>query len=132
MIKKPVKLTDLHLLLRWLAAIGVAMLLMGMTIQDDLSSIHDPTEPTADFKPTKTTETKEINYRSLNLTGIFIKPDSRTAIIDGKVYHEGDAVGEYIITNIHVDTVELVGTTNNREVLQLAAPIKKAASIKEE
>lgn len=113
---------------RLLAIFMVVMPLMGMTIMNH-NMLHDPTEPPKALQPTKTSE---ISYSSMNLNAIFIKPFSRWAVINGQVYHEGDAVGEYIITNIDVDTVELIDSANNKERLQLVTPIKKAVPVKEE
>lgn len=106
---------------RLLAIFMVVMPLMGMKIIYR-NMLHDPTEPPKALLPTKTSET---SYRNMNLNAIFIKPFTRWAIINGQVYHEGDAVGEYIITNIHVDTVELIDSANNKERLQLVPLIKK-------
>ncbi len=104
------------------AIIMVIMPLMGATVINK-SALHDPTEPPPDFMPA--VKNNEISYRSMNLNAIFIKPNARWAVINGQVYHEGDAVGEYIITNIHVDTVELIDSAHNKEVLELVTPIKK-------
>lgn len=111
-----------------LTVIVLAGSLMGMSL-DIRSGLHDPTEPPAGFLPAKN---NEISYRSMNLNAIFIKPSDRWAVINGQIYHEGEAVGEYIITNIRTDAVELIDSTNNKEILQLVAPVKKATSIKEE
>lgn len=117
-----------NIIVRLIATIMVATPLMGAIMINKIA-LHDPTEPPPDFMPTKNSE---VNYRTLNLSAIFIRPTSRWAIINGQVYHEGDAMGEYIITNIHVDTVELIDSANNKEVLQLVTPIKKAVPAKEE
>src|SRR3990167_5164008 len=65
----------------------------------------------------------------LTLTAIFIYPHKRIAIINGQAVTMGDRVGEFTITSINTYSVELVGSQNNREMLQLVTiPIKQKVS----
>ena len=90
----------------------VLPLLLGAT------AMHDPTEPPgyqgADAK------------NPFGLSAIFIYPHRRFAIINGAEMEVGNHLGEYIITTITPNTVELTGNGNTLEVLQLITSVKQA------
>lgn len=87
--------------------------------------MRDPTQPPDSiFKKNKQGDI--ISTKPLELSGIFIYPTYRLAIVNGQTYMEGDKIGEYVINTINKDTVELSGPQNARVVLQLSATVKQA------
>jgi len=59
------------------------------------------------------------------LSAVLISPQRRLAIINGQQVMVGDKLGEFTITSISSNTVELIGPENRKQLLQLAAPVKK-------
>lgn len=91
----------------------VLPLLLGATIY------HDPTEPPG-FQGAESAK------NPFGLSAIFIYPHQRFAIINGVEMEVGNHLGEYIITTITPNTVELTGNGNKIEVLQLITSVKQA------
>ncbi len=98
----------------WIICLVSLIGLMGFT------DMRDPTRP---FGFVSDSINSEAN--SLDLTAIFIYPHYRMAIIGGQITFLGDKVGEYIVTNINSNTVELSGSDNKKLVLQLVSTIKQ-------
>jgi len=75
----------------------------------------------------------KLNQRSANevmnstqrLTAIFVYPHYKIAIIDNQVKRTGDRVGEYVVTSIKRNVVELTGNHNKRMMLKLSPTIKQ-------
>jgi hypothetical protein len=88
---------------------------------------HDPTQPPGVSGGEATSPT---TGQPLSLTAIFVYPDTNVAIINGQAVKEGDRLGEYIITTINRDNVELIGSQNERDHLQLLIPVKESAAAK--
>lgn len=88
-------------------------LLIGAT------SRRDPTQPPGALSAPDTITAGQ----PLDLTAIFVYPHIKIAIINGQVVKAGDHLGEYIITTINEDTVELTGPQNTLEVLRLLTPV---------
>ena len=86
--------------------------------------LRDPTQPpmaatiAANNNDDKTPST-------LQLTAVFIYPTYKLAIINGTPIKEGDHIGEYTITRIEPNTVELQGPTNDKLLLTLVMDVKK-------
>lgn len=112
--------------LRWVIFIFIALFLMGM--KTETNRLVDPTQPPLSLMPADSA----IPWQKLTLGAIFIKSNAKTAVINGESYNEGDNVGEYIITNITDNTVELLDSSKQKEVLHLVTNVKKAVSNKEE
>ena len=86
------------------------------------SLIKDPTRP-----PRQTLALPSINEtQDLELTAIFVYPNQKFAIIDGKRVTVGDTMGELTVTVITPNTVELTGPEKNKEILRLSLPVKQS------
>ncbi len=86
--------------------------------------LRDPTQPpmAAVLSPTVNADQSPSH---LQLTAVFIYPTYKLAIINGAPLKEGDHLGEYTITTIATNTVELVGPTNDKLMLTLVMDLKK-------
>lgn len=82
----------------------------------------DPTRP-----PTFTTVTTDpsASAGNLNLTAIFVYPTYKMAIINNRSLLVGDRLGEYTVTNIEQNTVELADPQNNKMTLTLVNQVKQ-------
>jgi hypothetical protein len=100
-------------LTQWLFILASLFLLTAMT---------DPTRPPDVLLPASS---KGVVAGSLQLTAIFVYPDRRIAVINGKEVRTGDTINEYTIINIQHDTVELKGSQGNLTVLTLFPQIKQ-------
>lgn len=90
--------------------------LMGMT------AIPDPTQPPGfNASPSST----QAQARQFDLTAIFIYPTYKLAIINGQALKSGDQIGEFTVTTINTNTVELDGPKNSKEVLQVVTDVKQ-------
>jgi len=76
-----------------------------------------PVDPFADFvarlsppKPVEeeTAEVFEEPPPKIVLGGILVGPNGRTAILDGRLYHMGEMIKEYLVQRIDLETVLLV------------------------
>ncbi|TAK74636.1 MAG: hypothetical protein EPO11_06605 [Gammaproteobacteria bacterium] len=86
------------------------------------STMIDPTRPPGTlFNPAGT----DSSAGSLTVSAIFIYPNYRVAIINGRPVMVGDHLGDFTITSIMPFTVELIGSQNNQEVLPLVATVKQ-------
>ncbi|OGT45851.1 MAG: hypothetical protein A3E83_00545 [Gammaproteobacteria bacterium RIFCSPHIGHO2_12_FULL_41_20] len=90
------------------------LLLMGFT------EVADPTRP-----PYVDAKDSKFSSQSYILTAVFIQNGRRIAIVGGQPVREGDRLGQFIVTAITPYTVELVGSENERQILQLVPAIKK-------
>ncbi len=85
------------------------------------ATLHDPTEP-PDYEEKPGTPSQG----PLSLTAIFVYPEHSLVIINDQALTLGSHLGEYTITRIDPDTVELTGPQNTKEVLQLTTSVKQA------
>lgn len=104
--------------LRKLCFIGLSFCLIGAV------PLRDPTQPpmAAPIVPANNTEK---SAGALQLTAVFIYPTYQLAIINGLPLKQGDHIGEYTITRIETNTVELQGPTNDKLMLTLVMDMKK-------
>ncbi|EKD71873.1 MAG: hypothetical protein ACD_46C00080G0008 [uncultured bacterium] len=87
----------------------------------------DPTKP-ADFVANPTLSNSAISLNSLTLNAVIIYPSYRIALINGQILMNGDHIGEYIVTNIELNTVELTGPQDKKIILNLVTSIKQKVS----
>lgn len=85
-------------------------------------NLIDPTRP-AGYQESGDTARIETNEFTLN--AIIIHPKHRLAIINHQQVMVGDKIGEFTITSITSNAVELVGPENKKQVLQLVARVKQ-------
>lgn len=81
--------------------------------------LQDPTRPPSFSAPDLASSPSE-----LTLYGIFDYPTHRIAIINGMRVFVGDKLGEYIVTAIDRNTVELSKSKNETLVLSLVPQVK--------
>lgn len=105
------KLAHNHLLL--------PVVLMG-SLLISASTFVDPTKP-----PNYASTGNSTSVRNNSVSMIFISPTKREAIINGKVFHEGDQFGQFTITAITPYSVEMTGPQNTKDVLFIATDVKK-------
>lgn len=86
------------------------------------ADMRDPTQPPIQFLPAKEGGGPEPTY---GLTALFIRPNYQAAIINDEILYVGNHLGEYTITSISSNGVELQGSQNNREFLQLVPPVRQ-------
>lgn len=82
----------------------------------------DPTRP-PNFQTA--VDSQDTTPTNLILTAIFTYPTFNMAIINGNAYKQGDKLGEYTITRIALNTVELSGPENSTQELTLTTSVKK-------
>lgn len=82
----------------------------------------DPTRP-PDYSQTSGSKSPLLPD-ALTLTAVFIYPSYRIAIINNRVLKPGDQIGQYTVTTIDTNTVELVGPQHGKEILSLSPAIK--------
>jgi hypothetical protein len=107
------KITSLIPTLSCLLALAVLSLLMGF------DSLRDPTRPPGYLVTGANTADP------LQLSAIFIYPHRRIAVIGNQSLTVGDKFGEYTITTITPNTVELVGPAGKLELLQLLPSVRQ-------
>lgn len=104
----------LNLINRCLGAV-IVCLLMGATITVDPTrppdSLSVPGAPVVSQQPV--------------VTAIFTYPTYRLAIVNGRGVKVGDRVGEYIVTTITPFTVELLGSSQTKEILKIVPAVKQ-------
>lgn len=100
-----------------------AFLLLGADPEPPKAELVDPTRP-PDFSAKAITSAT--GAQGLKLTATYIYPHRRMAIINGSIVKEGDQIDGFTITTITPYTVELVGSQNNKEILQLVKPVKQS------
>lgn len=86
------------------------------------SAGRDPTQPPTVSINTPSSTAPQSS--ALVLNAVFIYPDSKIAIINKQPVKIGDHINEFIVTSISLNTVELMGPSNRREVLELTTPVK--------
>lgn len=96
------------------------MFLGTLSMLAGASTFPDPTRPPG----FNAIQTKTTSPQQLQLTAIFIYPTYKVAIVDGQAIKIGDHIGEYTVTNIDLNAVELEGPQNEKETLQLVASIR--------
>lgn len=101
--------------------VPILLMLMGGV------ELRDPTKPPDAPGVTSVTGSSSAEA-SGTVTAIFDYPDHRVAIVDNRVVQQGDRIGEFTITAITPYTVELAGTNNSKQVLELVSTIKKTAN----
>lgn len=99
----------------------VSTTLLAMVFATSSRALVDPTRP----PNYQNMNIKTQPIGSLKLTAIFYSQYNKSAIIDGRSYKAGDPVGEFIITKISHDQVELIGPKDKRETLTVAPIIKQ-------
>src|SRR3990167_6425642 len=92
----------------------IGLLLMGFT------DVADPTRT-----PHVSSSDSTVSVQSFILTAVFIQDGHRVAVVGGQPVQVGDQLGQFIVTAITPYTVELVGSQNERQILQLVTSIKE-------
>ena len=98
--------------------------LASLVILCGLTGMRDPTRPPDEFLPVNKKDA--ISTNPLKLGGIFVYPNTRLAIINGQLFTEGSKIGEYVVTTINQDTVELTGPQGAMVTLEIGAAVKRA------
>ncbi len=60
-----------------------------------MASVKDPTKPVFHSTPSEQSSAKKVK-RKQQLTAIFLKKANKQAIINERLYNEGDYVGDYV------------------------------------
>lgn len=82
----------------------------------------DPTRPPNAEAPAAISTTESVS--SFNLTAVFISPNQRLAIINDQAIKLGDKIGQYTVTTIDTNAVELTGPQDSHETLFLSPTVK--------
>ncbi|WP_445398820.1 MSHA biogenesis protein MshK [Zobellella sp. An-6] len=80
------------------------------------SGLQDPTRPLSPQAVITATETRPDRVLTPRLEAIFSGGGRASAILDGRRYHAGDAVGEYRLVRISRDQVLLEGQGESLEL----------------
>ncbi|MDX2165298.1 MAG: hypothetical protein SFW07_07795 [Gammaproteobacteria bacterium] len=78
----------------------------------------DPTQPSPEGSYVDNFD--GTSSHGLRLDGIFSEPNKSTIIINGKVLHIGESIGDYKVTEISKNSVTLKSKTNESFVLKFA------------
>lgn len=109
-----------RLIIGYITGAIITLCLLGAA--EPVDTLTDPTRPPVSvYQPEAAS-----SQGAMIVTGIFIYPTYKVAIIDGKASTIGSQIGEYTITTITPNTVELAGSENTQQVLTLVKPVKVA------
>lgn len=102
---------------------AVILIIGCLSFDDSMASVKDPTKPIFHSTTNQQTSTKKVN-RKQQLTAIFLKKTNKQAIINEKLYNEGDYVGDKKLIKINSNSV-ILKNSEGVSRLTLVTSIKK-------
>lgn len=102
------------------------LLLLSATTANAADPLRDPMRP-----PMAASEHSGPRYSEPAVTAVFISSDHRAAIVDGRLIHAGDLVGDSTIDEVLNDGIRYHRGSVSRELhlAHSATSIKKSASL---
>ena len=102
---------------------NILLLFLCIASFSAIASYPDPTRPPNFIDQTNPTKSAD-NPTEFNFTAVFIYPGSKVALINGETFRLGEQIGEYTVTTIAPNTVELTGSEGSKEILTLIPAVK--------
>ena len=102
---------------------AVILLIGGLALNNAMASVKDPTKPVFHSTPSEQSSAKKVK-RKQQLTAIFLKKANKQAIINERLYNEGDYVGDKKLIKINATSV-ILQNSEGVSRLTLITSIKK-------
>lgn len=86
------------------------MMILSVDLLANDNVLRDPTQP-LDF-----VSVLSVNNKTVDLQAVFIKPKSRSAIVNGVIVKEGDRIENYVIVRINKNYIVLDGGDKKKKI----------------